>query len=87
MLDYTVASCRYSSVFTHVPILVATSSSFLNPVRLVVNSTVQGSIEGTVEILYNGTWGTICDDYWGFDDALVTCKMLGFSDAAAIYGQ
>ena len=53
--------------------------------RLVVNGTQSGTIEGTVEILYNGTWGTVCDDYWGFADARVVCRMLGFSDAIASY--
>ncbi|KAL3848352.1 hypothetical protein ACJMK2_019220, partial [Sinanodonta woodiana] len=34
--------------------------------------------EGNVEILYNGTWGFICDDIWYNTNAIVICKMLGF---------
>lgn len=33
--------------------------------------------------MYNGNWGTICDDGWDFQDARVICRMHGFNDAIA----
>ena len=33
--------------------------------------------EGRLEICFDNEWGTICDDYWGTQEARVACRQLG----------
>ena len=50
-----------------------------------INGNIISEKNGTVEIFYNGTWGTVCGDYWGFTVAEVACHMLGFGGAVRAY--
>ena len=35
--------------------------------------------EGRVEVCRDNAWGTVCDDFWSTEDAMVACRWAGFS--------
>jgi hypothetical protein len=38
-----------------------------------------GSSSGRIEVLLNGVWGTVCDDGFTDQGAMVACKAMGFT--------
>ena len=74
MQDYHLQ--EFLSTFT------ATFSAPFYPIRLVSgdnsSNTTNGQLNyGRVEIFINNTWGTICDQGWGIEDAEIACRQLG----------
>ena len=62
------------SIYFPIPPLTAACSDW--DLRLVNGSQ---PLEGTVQVCFNNTYGTICHDQWNENDARVVCRHLGYS--------
>ena len=53
-------------------------SNFTVPVRLRDGNS---SLDGRLEVLKGGVWGTVCDPYFNVQEGAVVCRQLGFFGA------
>ncbi|KAL3870896.1 hypothetical protein ACJMK2_038927, partial [Sinanodonta woodiana] len=43
-------------------------------------------VSGRLELMYNGIWGTVCDDRFTDKDAIVACRMMGQHGTSSVIG-
>ncbi|XP_050963312.1 scavenger receptor cysteine-rich domain-containing group B protein isoform X1 [Labeo rohita] len=76
-----ICQCEYKTLCltTHQSCHALVSYSCVLSARIRLVSGIN-SCSGRVEVLYNGTWGTVCDDDWGLSEAAVVCREIGCGD-------
>ena len=71
----------YNALFTLITALLHKHISVHTATLQLVNGSNQ--LEGTVQVLCHGNWGSVCDYNWDILDARVVCHQLGYVDAIA----
>jgi len=61
--------------YTLAAFLCSKGSCYENSIRLVNGNVPQ---MGRVEVCIHGSYGTVCDDFFDIEEAVVICRQLGF---------
>ena len=61
-----------------------TTPTFRNGDVRLVNTVSNSNTSGRLEVYYRGQWGTVCDDNFNNNAAMVVCRQLGFTPFGAI---
>ena len=78
----------YTCYYIYVCALATAAPKFqIGDVRLVntINNTINNTnLSGRLEVYYLRQWGTVCDDLFNNNAAMVVCRQLGFNPVGAI---
>ena len=81
--ETSIIDCRHRGWGRHNCSRSQDVSVSCNPVKLTGGPSPR---HGRLEVRYNGTWGTVCDDGFDYTDAGVVCYMLGYGRAGHVIG-
>nr|KAG5685298.1 hypothetical protein BaRGS_016364 [Batillaria attramentaria] len=93
--ESSLAGCRYSKTnnCNHREDLGVDCQVGYSSLQVRLTGNTQRNNQGRVEVFYNNTWGTVCDDSFDNNDAAVICRQLGLNSSSALamgvasYGQ
>ncbi|XP_025103066.1 deleted in malignant brain tumors 1 protein-like isoform X2 [Pomacea canaliculata] len=84
--ETSLAQCKYPGLYRHHHCRHSEDIGISCNITQKLTARVVGGTPkaGRLEILYDGTWNTVCDDGFGQEEALVACRMLGFNSTTAV---